>query len=140
MTTKRVLFLFSLSLQFGISFGQTNPAEENFKLRGRWNVCVAMIFSKDFSCDKGYMTYEFFENGTFKDARPSVDGGGEHAFSSGTWELKNGMLTIDYDDTRFRKSPPVTIRITFLTDRKFYTKGTEKTEDVIVYTYFQRTD
>jgi hypothetical protein len=120
-------------------FCQPNIKLDTFKLKGHWTVCTSLDFSKDFYCDKGYMTYEFFENGTFKDPRPSVDGGGQHQFSLGKWTLKDSILTIDYDDTEFSQSPQRSLKIFFLTKDKFYHIGQEG-NGVTVYTYFRKVD
>ena len=138
--TRLFLLLCFCYLQLTDSFGQARPLVDTFGLKGHWTVCTSLNFSKDFSCDKGYMTYEFFENGTFKDPRPSLDGGGQHSFSLGKWTLTNSVLTIDYDDTNFFQSPPRTIKVFFLTNKKFYSTGREGENGVTVYTYYQNVD
>ena len=122
------------------SFPQTKFEVDTFNLRGKWTICVKLEFSKDFKCDKGYVTYEFFLNGTFKDPRPSIDGGGNHEFSLGKWTLSHNKLIIDYDDTEFSQSPPVTYTVTFLNKDKFYDVGKEGENGVTTYTYFQKVD
>ena len=75
-------------------------------MEGKWTVCVStQSFSKDFNCQKGYVTYEFFKDGRFKDPRPSIfgEGDGYHPFSLGSWLLKDDLMTIDEDDDKFKK-------------------------------------
>ena len=110
---------------------------DSIKLEGKWTVCVSLNFSKDFNCEKGYVTYEFFKDGSFKDPRPSIYGEGDHPFSLGRWTLNGDQLTIDYDDDEFSKSPPRLYKITVLSNRKFYEVGEER-PGVMVYTYFQK--
>lgn len=138
--TRLCLFICLCYTQWISSFGQTNPKIDTLKLKGHWTVCISLDFSKDFNCDKGYMTYEFFEDGTFKDPRPSLDGGEQHLFSLGKWTFKDSILTIDYDDTEFSQSPPRSFKIFFLTSKKFYSKEPEGRNGPIVYTYFQKAD
>jgi len=120
------------------SFSQTNISVDTLNFEGKWAVCTEVKFSQDFKCDKGYITYELFPNGTFKDPRPSFDGDGDHEFSLGTWSLKDDKFIIDYYDTENSMTPPMVYKIKFLTKDKFYSIGQEGEGGVTVYTFFQK--
>ena len=135
----KYLFLIVISL---LVAAQIYSQSDSIKLSGKWTVCVStQSFSKDFNCQKSYVTYEFFKEGRFKNPSPSKYGesDGYRPFSLGSWSLKGDLLTIDEDDDKFKKSPPVTYKITVLSDKKFYSVG-EEGPGVIVYTYFQKVD
>ena len=136
--SKYFSIIFLLVLLTTKSKGQIVTKIDTFKLKGNWTVCTSLSFSKTYNCEKGYVTYEFFENGTFKDPRPSLDGGGQHLYSMGKWNLINNILTIDYDDTEYSQSPSISYEIIMLTNTKFYTVGQEGENGPTVYTYFQK--
>lgn len=124
---------------FGFQFLSVYSQSDSIKLEGKWTICVTGNFSEDFKCEKGYVTYEFFKDGRFKDPRPSIYGGEEHPYSLGNWILKGNELTIDYDDDEYSKSPPRIYKIKVLSNRTFYEVGEEWPGNV-VYTYFQKVE
>lgn len=95
----RFLFIILLISSPINSFAQKN---DSIDLSGRWKVCISL--DKNYECEVGYVTYEFFRDGTFKDPRGSVDG--EKSFMTGKWKLQNNILIIDYDDGRNSTNPP----------------------------------
>lgn len=132
----KYLFTFFISLMvLKTTFSQKTLS---FKLPGKWTVCDSFTFSKEFDCKNGYMTYEFFDNGTFKDPRPSKDAYGDHASSMGEWRLQNNILVIDYNDVGSFKNPPKIYEIKFINNTLFYASGREGENGPIAYTYFQK--
>ena len=89
-------------------------------------------------CDSGWVTYEFYEDGTYKDLRSSFYGGEEHFYSMGKWRLVNDELTMDEDDNAYSKSPPRVYKIAVINKDKLYHTGHEGDGVVSVYTIFQR--
>ena len=102
-------------------------------------VCADTAFSKDYDCNKGYTSYEFFENGTYKENRQAVYGGKKYSYLSGKWKLNGNSLTIDEDDDQYHKVHARIYDIIWLDNDRFYKTGHEGPGGPIVYTYFHRT-
>lgn len=128
-----IVFLFSCSVAWGqdTTSAQTLPG-------GKWEVCTDLYFSKDYQCDSGFTSYEFFGDGTFKEDRQPIYGGGQLPFVSGKWKLNGNKLTIDADDGKDYTEYAHTYKIVWLDNNRFYAVGREGLGGPKVYTYFKR--
>lgn len=124
-------------MTYTFSWGQDRPSTFNLT-GGKWTVCVDMKFSKDYQCDKGYTTYEFFGD-TYKEDRQPIYNGKKMPFVQGKWTLIGNTLTIDENDDKNHKAFPNVYNIVWLDKDRFYATGQEGTGGPTVYTYFQRT-
>jgi hypothetical protein len=121
-------------------FVQGQDTTSTFNLTGgKWTVCTDMKFSKDYQCDKGYTSYEFFKNETFKEDRQPIYMGKKMPYVPGKWTLVGNTLTIDEDDDKYHKAFPNVYNIIWLDSNRFYATGQEGPGGPTVYTYFQRT-
>lgn len=125
-------------LTFLSSFAQGQNTTSTHKLTGgKWTVCTDVEFYKDYQCEKGYTSYEFFKNGKFKEDSQPIYMGKKLPYVSGKWTFSDNILTVDPDDGKYYKSFPIVFTIIWLDSNRFYAKGQDGTSTV--YTYFQRT-
>ncbi|MES1197698.1 MAG: hypothetical protein ABUL41_00285 [Chitinophagaceae bacterium] len=108
-------------------------------LLGKWAVCYSIEFSKNYSCEVPFTTYELSQDGFYI--------GGEAICMdkkypiTGTWKFENGNLTIKANNNDCIKIPlQVYYSIIFINKDLFYMKGVSKIEnpDQPYYYYFKR--
>lgn len=131
--TITLILLFSSCLTFSQDSISTRTI-----VGGRWSICTSTKFSKNFQCTKGFTSFEFFEDGTYKENQKRICDKTEMEYASGKWKIARNILTIDEDDSKCRKSGPRTYKIIWLDNNRFYVKGREGRWGPRVYTYFQR--
>lgn len=130
-----VLFLLSSS---GLTAQSISDKTSKDLIGGVWEVCVSMDFKNDYKCDKGFVSREFFSDGTWKENNPYVCGSVTFPTYNGTWTFNSNILVTNYDDTKCITRYPIEYDIIWLDDDKFYTIGTEGKNGPTVYTYFHR--
>ena len=136
---KFYLFLAIVALCTSYSFSQAQDTLSNYKIPGgTWQVCVSMTYSDTFQCTKGYTSYEFYTDGTYRENREAVYDGKHVSFVKGKWKLSGNSLDMDENDGKTYKAFPRTYAIVWLDADRFYATGTEGPDGPIVYTFFQR--
>ncbi|UTW65833.1 hypothetical protein KFE94_14390 [bacterium SCSIO 12643] len=120
-----------------ILFGITAFSQSQQHIIGKWKVCTNAVFNPHETCETGsYVTYHFYEDGTFTDDRKLILNGKQQHYA-GTWKYDGQTLIIDVDDKKNMKAPPVSYTIQWQDDNLFYSKDLEGKSQVI-YTYFKR--
>lgn len=105
---------------------------------GTWSICTSTKFSKKFQCTKGYTSFEFFEDGTYKQNQKRICNKERFEYASGKWKMARNILTIEENDIECQKNEPRTYKIIWLDNNRFYVKGREGRWGPRVYTYYQR--
>ena len=118
--------IITVLLAFIVSTKSFSQNKDSIELAGQWAVCISL--KKVDTCEKAYVIYRLYSNGTFEDSRKDT----------GKWKYKDGVLVIDYDDKENSQFPPRVYNIVFINRNRFYEVGKEGEGGVDVYTYFQR--
>jgi hypothetical protein len=139
-SSSRILFiLITASTILTSSFAQNiSDKTSNDLISGVWEVCVSMEFKDTYQCDKGFVSYEFYADGTWKENNPYVCGGVTFPSYNGIWTFSSNSLVTTYDDTKCITRYPVERDIIWLDNDRFYTIGTEGENGPTVYTFFKR--
>ena len=85
-----LMLLISLVMLVAVGCGEEGKVKEN--LRGRW---YYVVYSIDGPC---YQIYEFDSDGTYESSWENINAPYKNSYSEGTYEIKDGKITLTEDD------------------------------------------
>lgn len=96
---------------------------------GEWIVCEDSLFSKNFNCSKGYLTYRFDKSGTFYAEKDRLKW-------SGKFKLVENNLILNWNDQQNISKGSRTFNIKWLDSKRFYVELEESPNSPKTYTYY----
>lgn len=113
---KRFFFTLILSICGFSSLAQNNQCD-TLPIIGEWNVCISENLNRP--CEKGIVTYDFKNDGSFILKGVRVDYTDNVVFT-GKWMLVENVLTLECSYNLKTKPAPMILNIVFSGNNKFY--------------------
>lgn len=106
---------------------------------GKWKVCVTMDLKDTVTpCETfSFVTYDFYEDGTYTDSGKYIVNGKSYPYPQGSWQYDGNTLTVKpgkIPDVLYRS--PIEYPVVWVNDTIFYSEGREGENGPLVYTYF----